>query len=103
MHDAVEVHFDLGLGIRHMNTLYADNVADWFGGDFSRQLYTKRAEFGVGLYDGGEEYKAYGLSYGNWLQSGDGSFSVANHEEAGPSPNDRNAPGWLLWQGMSVW
>ena len=62
MHEAVEVHFDLGLGIRHMNTLYADYVADWFGGDLSRQLYTIGAELGVGLDDGGEGYKAYGPS-----------------------------------------
>jgi hypothetical protein len=96
LHESIESYFDIAEGIRDMGTRHADYVAQWFNGQFARELHALPYYNAQDPFYLPDENSSYGLTYGAWLQTEDGKRYLRNPEQCHLQTIDRKGHAWPL-------
>jgi hypothetical protein len=116
VHEAVESYFDVGEGMRAMDTRHTDYVAQWFNGKFERELHALPDYHALDPYYMPTEGNAYGFTYDAWLNNtNDGQLYLGEPAGSDLQQSDRlgrawppsdwlaeSGGFWLLGQGTDV-
>jgi hypothetical protein len=95
LHEAVESYFDVGEGVRQMNTRHADYVGQWFNGKFERELHALPSYHAQDPFYMPTENSAYGLTYDAWLNTtNDGPLYLGEPERGDLRHRDRIGRAW---------
>jgi len=94
LHESIESYFDIAEGIRDMGTRHADYVAQWFTGQFARELHALPYYTATDPWYLPYENSSYGLSYTAWLQTEDGALYLHNPEQCHLHTVDRKGHAW---------
>jgi hypothetical protein len=94
-HEAVESYFEVGEGIRQMNTRHADYVGQWFNGKFERELHALPYYHALDPFYMPTENSAYGLTYAAWLHTtNDGPLYLGEPGSGDLRHRDRRGRAW---------
>jgi hypothetical protein len=95
VHETVESSFDVGEGIRVMGTRHADYVAQWFNGEFERELHALPYYHAQDPFYDPAKNSAYRLTYDAWLYGADdGRAYLSNPEQSDLRHSDRKGRAW---------
>jgi hypothetical protein len=95
VHEAVESYFDVGEGMREIDTRHMDYVAQWYNGKFERELHALPFYHTLDPFYMPTEGNAYGFTYGAWLNgTTDGQLYLGEPERSDLRRSDRKGHAW---------
>jgi hypothetical protein len=108
VHEVVESYFDIGDGLREMDTRHMDYVAQWYNGKFERELHALPFYHTLDPFYMPTEGNAYGFTYDAWLnRTNDGQLYLGERERSDLRRSDRLGRAWppsdWLAEGGGLW